>query len=65
MPTCCERSKPRKLKDWIWPRRSSPAGDVATASALARRLLAVQTDTIAVGGRQRARQLHPGPRGQP
>ena len=41
------RSKPHKLAGWIWPRTKLSSGDIAGASAMAQKVLAEQSDTVA------------------
>ena len=54
------RSKPRKLAGLDLAEAKLAAGDVATASALARQALTVQSDNVESVADERPRQLHPG-----
>ncbi len=58
-----QRSKPRQLTGLDLAEAKLAGGDVAAAAAMAQKVLAEQTDTIAVDGRCGARPLHPGARG--
>ena len=58
-----QHSKPRPLTGLDLAEAKLAGGDVAAATAMAQKVLAEQTDTIAVDGRRGSRPFHPGPRG--